>query len=350
MPAHIETMAYAAEGGVPWHKLGTSVERDAFTTRDGLRIAGLDWTVAKQPLFVPTSLDGDFVEVPGYNAVMRDTDKSILGVVSSEYSVLQNAEAMDIVDSVLRDAEVEVRWETMGALKGGKEIFGAARIPENIVVGDGDVQYPYLMIRTGHDGTTALDILPTVIRPVCWNTVTLALSKRASQADGARGGTMTHIGDVKAKTSALKRSLNASIRRIGEYEKAIKRLADTDTTGELMREYLDILFPPVAALPEGSTPHYLTTDNPRVHLYGVPDNLVGVEQDRRSEKIARFMKAYNEETPTAWGLFNAATGYSDHMRYRMRRNGESAMTTKLWGSGAKFKLDALNTIRDLVGV
>ena len=48
MSENVESMFYTREK--PWHGLGVRVE-EAPTSADALRLAGLDWEVAQEPIF-----------------------------------------------------------------------------------------------------------------------------------------------------------------------------------------------------------------------------------------------------------------------------------------------------------
>lgn len=60
MAANVETMFSVREK--PWHGLGVIVE-DAPSSKDALRLAGLDWRVVQKPLFTDSGL------VEGYKAI-----------------------------------------------------------------------------------------------------------------------------------------------------------------------------------------------------------------------------------------------------------------------------------------
>ena len=81
MAANVETMFSVREK--PWHGLGVIVE-DAPSSKDALRLAGLDWRVVQKPLFTDSGL------VEGYKANIRESDDSVLGVVTDRYKVVQN--------------------------------------------------------------------------------------------------------------------------------------------------------------------------------------------------------------------------------------------------------------------
>ena len=109
MPALVESMMYVREK--PWHGLGTRVE-EAPTSTDALRMAGLDWSVVQRNIQVCGG-----AKIKNYKANVRDSDGTVLGVVSDRYKIVQNAEAFEFTDSLIGG---EVRYETAGSLNGGR--------------------------------------------------------------------------------------------------------------------------------------------------------------------------------------------------------------------------------------
>ena len=63
MSANVETMMYVGEK--PWHGLGIEV-KEAPTSEEALKIAGLDWEVVPKPIF---NEFGD--EIKGYKVNTR---------------------------------------------------------------------------------------------------------------------------------------------------------------------------------------------------------------------------------------------------------------------------------------
>ena len=70
MAALVETMFSVREK--PWHGLGTIV-KEAPTSADAIRLAGLDWTVVQEPIYTNFSKPVD-----GYRANVRSTDRKML--------------------------------------------------------------------------------------------------------------------------------------------------------------------------------------------------------------------------------------------------------------------------------
>ena len=105
MSANVETMFYVREK--PWHGLGVQV-MEAPASADALIWAGLDWRVVQRDVCTD---EGCWI--PGYKANVRDTDGSVLGIVSDRYKVVQNEDAFKFTDQLLGEG---VTYETAGSL------------------------------------------------------------------------------------------------------------------------------------------------------------------------------------------------------------------------------------------
>ncbi len=352
------SMFYAADGGRPWHGLGTEV-LEAPTMRDAIKLANMDWGVEKQPIYVHMEVDGKRTtrRIEDKFATVRVSDGKVLGIVAKEYKVLQNIEAFTIVDEVVKELGIEVRYETAGVLDGGKQIFITAQLPKAVQVGktkagDPDLQFPYLLLRSGHDGFTALDILPTSIRPVCWNTVTMAVNSRGRYGVRSEGITLWHMGDLETKIEHTKRALNLSMNLLDEYGETAQKLEGITATDEMVAEFTSIVIPPIALLPAGRiTPMLLPAPDPNRWVKAVLPASFDKAVEKRNEQVEVFKRVYAEEQPSAWGLFNAATGYSDHLRPHMWRKPEAMLKSNVFaGEGVNLKRRAWEGIKELAGV
>ena len=123
MAAEVESMFYTRQA--PWHGLGTMV-RDAPTSMDALKLAGLDWKVVQRELFTPEG-----ILAAGFQANVREKDGKVLGVVTDRYRVVQNEEAFAFTDALLGEG---VRYETAGSLQGGRRTWILARLDRKSVV------------------------------------------------------------------------------------------------------------------------------------------------------------------------------------------------------------------------
>lgn len=132
MAANVETMFSVREK--PWHGLGVVVE-EAPSSEEALRLAGLDWRVVQKSLYTNSGL------VDGYKANVRESDNTVLGVVTDRYKVVQNTEAFAFTDNLLGEG---VKYETTGSLQGGKKVWILARLPREYIM-SGERITPYLV-------------------------------------------------------------------------------------------------------------------------------------------------------------------------------------------------------------
>lgn len=191
MAACVETMMYVGEK--PWHGLGTEV-KEAPTSADAIRLAGLDWLVKQEDLYIK-GVDGNFTKVP-LKANVRDTDHKFLGGVTNRYGIIQNYECFAFTDKFIGD---DVRYETAGSLNGGKKIWLLARMKRQILAEE--TIDPYLVFMNTHDGTGAVRVAMTPIRVVCNNTLNLALST------ASRHWSCAHKGNIMDKLDAARFTL-----------------------------------------------------------------------------------------------------------------------------------------------
>ena len=228
MAANVETMVYVRQ--VPWHGLGTMVE-EAPTSKDALRLAGLDWTVDQTPVYTDSGL-----VIPGYKANRRSSDNSILGIVSDRYKIVQNTEAFEFTDSIVGETEDGVvKYETAGSLAGGKRIWLLARMPTKKILDD-DIE-PYMFFSNSHDGTGAIKVGMTPIRVVCQNTLNMAMNTAKRQ------WSTKHIGDMQSKLEEAKLCLRLADEYMTNLDIEADKLANAKLYQEQIEEILDAMFP-----------------------------------------------------------------------------------------------------------
>lgn len=274
MSACVETMMYTREK--PWHGLGTMVQ-EAPTSADALRIAGLDWNVLSEPVF----LNGSKEPIPGWKANVRDSDMKTLGVVSDDYRIVQNTDAFSFTDNLIGG---DVRYETAGSLTGGKKIWLLAKIPDVKVAGD-DVE-PYLCFSNNHDGKGAVRVCMTPVRVVCNNTLNLAFS------GAKRSWSVRHTGNISEKIQEAQEALELAGEYMYELDKFAERMANKTVRDEEIRKILDELFP------------CKETDSDRVKA--------NAERMKQEYMTCLFMPDIKKFRETAWGAINAMADMVDH--------------------------------------
>ena len=189
MSAMIESLFYVRE--TPWHGQGLRVE-DAPSSEEAIRLAGLDWSVDQQPIYL-----ADGTQIKDNYANVRSSDGKALGIVGSKYKIVQNTEAFAFTDELLGEG---VKYETAGSLKEGKVIWLLAKMPEAFEV-LGDKVEPYLVFTNTHDGSGAVRVCMTPVRVVCNNTLNMAL-RGAKRVWSAR-----HTGSITSKLDDARETL-----------------------------------------------------------------------------------------------------------------------------------------------
>lgn len=280
MPALVESMYYVSNEGngrfKPWHGLGTEVA-DAPTSADALHLAGLDWDVLPEPVYLDNG-----ILIPNYVANTRSSDKKVLGIVTDRYKVVQNTEAFAFTDSLLGE---DVRYETAGSLNGGKRIWLLAKMPTEKILGDYVV--PYLCFTNTHDGTGAVKVCMTNTRVVCNNTLNLALST------ATRMWSTKHMGDIQGKLAEAEQTLEMAHKYNEALAVEAEKLANTSIKDEEVEKILEEIFP-------------------------IEDNDSNRKQTNMTDARDYFRFCYRQEDikkfyGTLWGVVNAASDMACHM-------------------------------------
>ena len=277
MSANVETMMYVREK--PWHGLGTKVD-EAPTSAEALELAGLNWKVEQTPVY---TADGTLI--PNYKANRRNTDKSVLGIVTDRYQIVQNDEAFEFTDSIVGETENGVvKYETAGSLNHGKKIWLLAKMPTQKVLDD-EVE-PYMCFTNSHDGSGAIRICMTPIRVVCQNTLNMALSQ------AKRSWSTKHVGDIEAKLEEAKMCLELADEYMYNLGIEAEKLANATLRREQIDEILNEMFPV----------DDLTSERKKSNIQQIKDEFY----------IAYFMPDIEKFRETAWGAINAMSDCVTH--------------------------------------
>jgi phage/plasmid-like protein (TIGR03299 family) len=87
--------------------------------------------------------------------------------------VVQPREVLEFYRDLTEVAGYEL--ETAGVLKAGRKFWALARTGKSAALKGNDVVNGYLLLATSCDGTLATVAMPTTVRVVCNNTLTIAL-------------------------------------------------------------------------------------------------------------------------------------------------------------------------------
>lgn len=280
MPAEVETMFSARE--VPWHKLGV-VTPDVLTAEEAIVTAGLDWEVEKQPVFVRVEKAlpygppvVSFEAVKDQSAVVRTTDKSVLGIVGSRYHIINNKELFSFADNLVDDGSA--KYETAGALMGGRVVWVQMRVRGDLRVA-GEEYQGYIILSSSHDGSKALRAAVTPVRVVCWNTLNM------SERNSVSSWTVRHTRSAMGRVAEARHALNLTWDYLNEFQLEAEQLAYVPVNEADVEKFLDELFPTTE---ESTAAKTTRATNKRAEVWGVWNS-----------KTIAPIKA------TGWGFVNA---------------------------------------------
>ena len=224
----------------PWHGLGAVLTQPPKTTKDAIKAAGLNWRVGLLPIYCG---DGNhYHQFNDLRAVVRldrwgEEGYEPFGRVRSTYEVLQNEDAFRFFDPLIKTGQVAI--ETAGALAHGARVWMLAKVVgADIPVADDDVVQRYLLLSTGHDGRTAVQIRFTPVRVVCQNTLTLALRKSSTDFVKAY-----HVPGLDRALLDAQQSMAKLLLAFAETEATFRRMVQKKLNETLLDEYVTKVFP-----------------------------------------------------------------------------------------------------------
>ncbi len=301
------TAAFVAVGEVAWHGLGTYVEQ-ALTAEEAIKLGGLDFDVKKKSISVSGGK-----KIDGYFATERQDTKDVLGIVSKDYQIVQNGEVFGFFDSIIDRGEAI--YQTAGALGKGEKIFITAKLPEDILV-KGETVNNYLLLSSGHDGKSAIQIGFTSIRVVCNNTLNMALSGLKNKI------TILHFKNAQQKLETASKVMGMASKYTVELAPVLNRMAEVKITDEKLREYFVEVLKPAKELIDKET---LETKYSTRFIKTI-DEVMDFAHNHPTQQS-------EEAKGTVWGAYNAISGYYGYLKnYKSQ---EDKMNDLYFKQGAK---------------
>jgi phage/plasmid-like protein (TIGR03299 family) len=301
----VETMAYAGE--VPWHGLGTKVPSD-LTPIQMLDAAGLNWTVEKIPAYATVA--GKQVDI-GQSALVRNTDNSILDIVSNDWNPVQNETAFEFFNDFISAGDMEMH--TAGSLRDGQIVWALAKVKESFELFKGDTIDSYLLFSNFHRYGFSTDVRFTPIRVVCNNTLTLSLNSAVE-----RMAKISHRKEFNG--DEVKSMLGIAHEKLAQYKEMASFLGSRRYNDENIVEYFTRVFPVSGSNDKKKKE---VSKNAEIAL-DVLDKQPGTE----------FAPG------TWWQAFNAVTYVTDHIA---GRNADNRLQSAWYGYHKGIKTKALET-------
>ena len=299
-----------------WHGLGTVLDH-APTSAEAIKAAQLDWRVSLEEI---RTASGKIV--PDHYATVRSDTGAVLGCVGDKYSVVQNREAFDFLDSLFEDGLI--KYESAGALRGGSRIWLLARMPSVDEIAPGDNSNRYVLFSTSHDGSASLHAIPTSVRVVCANTLRVAIASDVG---------FRHSGNVQRKLDYARQYLSQFDEKFTLFRDKARRLAELRYTPEQAKAYIEELFPSTGR--EGRSK-------------SIRDNKVA--------EVRSALLSKRQQIPSIkgswWALVNSVTESLDHSKRHTRHDRdakEGRMISLTDGAGADFKSKAFSVAVAMAG-
>lgn len=301
-----------------WHGLGTTLP-ESVSVDEALKMT-LDW----EPELVPVIRSDTGETLASHSALVRSDDRTLLSIKTDQYNVFKNS----TVAKATKIAFPNGRIETAGSLRGGKQVWFLVRLPESdFDARRNDPVNAYGLVTSSHDGTIQLTGLPTGVRVVCANTMSMAL------AGGRKPISVRHKGAAMASEDAV---LSLVYRQAEVVKNGLAHMRDGSQTLAKVaptKEWLDKFFLAVAEEVMGKQVMAMTAEE-----VTETKNLVStftVNLDHPNVKVGETTK---------WTAFNAVTQWSVHNR---RTRGDRGVNNWL-GSGAAVTKHAFDTALALV--
>ena len=312
MSHEVESMAWANE--VPWHGLGAKVEGD-LTYEEMLVAAGLDWTVSKRP-YMFARQDGTMMASKSRVALVRDSDDAELSSVGTEWNPVQNREALRFFDQFSKAGHATL--ETAGSLRGGKLVWGLARLGDGFVLPGGDAIKGYVLLANPHEGGKAVIARTTPIRVVCANTMAMAFSREAKFEQR-----FSHVREFNADEAA--ETFGYAREQMNEFQLNAQTLQKLNLSWEDAIRVLAPVYQPQAELAD------LLRD-----------------EKEWSPSLRSVLEAYTDAPgavpETGWGLLNGVTYHADH---KAGKNNDSRLASAWLGTEAKRKEAVMTSLLEM---
>lgn len=311
-----------------WHGLGTVIQED-IDPMQAMNVAGLDWKVG-----FPEHHVAKFgaIEVPIeksrtlYRLPKNDKETYIeLGSHGVDFEPLQNEELFNLAYAL----GAEVKVESAGSLFGGKKLWILLRGDTFGIKNDEVVKY--MSIMNGHDGTLTLSALPTSVRIVCNNTLSMALREGTSKMFKVR-----HTKRIQEQVQVMKTALGKFAQTGQFFEDRSKQLADRIIKNE--QELMSYWAKAYSA------------------LFGAPDADSPKDLKESVATLTAWKNTFESERailgaePSLWLAMNAVTGQLQHEEPLRKQNGweERFMESKFYGQKSDLSIRAFNTALSMI--
>ena len=333
-------MTTASKHRSAWVRGGTAVE--ATSAASAATQAGLNWTVrtgALEAVSTPLIIDqhgvtpATYIDVPKKQAIIREDNNSVIGIVGSKYKMVQNMEVFNALDTLI-DAG-DARYAAAGEYNGGSSIWMVLELPQGVEVAN-DPHAAFLLVKTSHDGSSSVVIKPIIERLFCANQVNGLISNRNGNRNRKYNEytyRMSHTTNQELSIADIRNITNLTYTAIADYQLVANNLLSKTMTREQTLNF----FKQVWALPSTveDKPYDLLTRGERKQQT--------IAKEARDKAWAIYSQSETQENirGTAFGAWHAVVEFADHYA---SGGAERLAAATLSGRNDKIKTKALSLL------
>jgi phage/plasmid-like protein (TIGR03299 family) len=304
-------MTIATKHKSAWERGGTAVE--ATSARDAATQAGLNWTVRTgelQAVSTPLSIDehgvtpATYIDVPKKQAIIREDNNTVIGIVGNKYKMVQNMEVFNALDTLVDSGDA--RYTAAGEFNGGSNIWMLLELPQGVEVAN-DPHAAFLLVKTSHDGSSSVVIKPVIERLFCHNQVNGLISK--GYARGTKGYNeytyrMTHTTNQELSIADIRNITNLTYTAIADYQLVANNLLNKRMTREQTINFFKAVWPLPTTVED--KPYDLLTRGERKQQT--------IAKESRDKAWAIYSESETQENirGTAFGAWHAVVEHADH--------------------------------------
>jgi phage/plasmid-like protein (TIGR03299 family) len=330
-------MAYL-EGVERWHGLGNELKPGA-SIEDWTRESGLDW-LAKRAIVRYAVARGEGPEawrmagemVKGENGkesyegrvvLFRNDTGNMLGVVSSDYNVVQPRDVLEFWRDLVGAGGMEL--QTAGSLFGGRKLWALAKVGEASIIDPKNRVRQNLLIATSLDGSMATEAFYCSTVVVCNNTLRMAQGEKASKVK------INHRSKFDSNKVKAELGIESAVSQFKTTLENMRRLAEkTVKPSDAVLMACELVKPGYLAEEDAKAKHRVENSKPVAAI---------CERFLDAKAIGMELDGYKG---TAWGFLNSVTEYVDHAA--RAKNADNRMDSAFFGKGAAIKERAYDMV------
>lgn len=309
--------------------MGDTARTELRTAVEALREAKLDWEVQSEPIYVSNEDGSGYKSVPNRQAIVRQDNRSVLGVVTKRYVPVQNVEAFTFADSLI--GPNQAAYEQAGQTRGGERVWLQLRLPGDIQIeaNPEDRIQKYIQLVNGHDGKRSVRAIVTPVRIACANQLTGTLR------DTEHSISIRHTGVISQKVAEAQRLLGLTVKYYDELSHVYNALARKNVTQIEVRDFLRKLVPDTK------------DDKATTRTQNIRHEIEHLFQSGKGNDLSSIRG-------TAWALLNGVAEYTTHRRSARGTTESEKRSNRLdstwFGTGAALNDRAFGLVRELAEV